>query len=198
MDLLTRLWSQKATRSPLIVLGLIVGVSFLWLLSSVLTKAPTAPKVENKTVEIVVKGKVDLRKLPSDQETAFKVHVNIPELAYQADILLTPDSDGTFELPVKVRTDQGPLTYTVDASLGDKRWNVVPTTRLTTVETNSVVEIEEFQAEPPTNSKNLRGHLVASKGPDQKQLRQRQERRQKTRELRESRRQQRQARRPQR
>ena len=184
-----KVWNEKAARAPLAILAAMLVVSVIWVLSALLKADPPKAEAQQAAVNVVVKGKVDLSKAGSSDPAAgggpVMVHVQVPELAYQADV--EPKPDGSFELPIKIPTQQTNLHYTVDLSQGDKRWNAVAPQSLKTSSTEEVLELPLVSAEPPPEALDRRSHLADSRSDDGAAAERRQERRERLEKFKENR-----------
>ncbi len=187
MQFWVKIWDIKAARPALLALGLIVLVAFLWGLTALLGKEAPKPKVQAGVVDVVVKGRVpNAVKLDPDQGP-LTVHVSVPELAYQTDVVVKPGSDGTFEAPIQLQTEETNLHYSVDVSLGDQRWNAIPPQRLVVATAQGAeIAVPDLAVDPPAEHQDLGAHLD-SKPKDTTLSENRRQRRQERMERREQR-----------
>ncbi len=115
-------------RPPLVAFALTIGFCLAWLLTSS-SPQPAAPAFQPTPVAVAptrtmaVRGQLRSGPYVSGPTT---VHLSVPELAYQQDVVLEPEGDGRFELTIPVPGgSSGRLTYSVELSEGERRWTAV-------------------------------------------------------------------------
>jgi hypothetical protein len=160
LNVLQRLWSEEKARPPLVLLGLIICLSLLWIIFGGGREAPKAETREDYK-EVVINGRVkehnDIKSLDSNKPMT--VHFTIPELAYQSDAAILPDEDGTFEIVIRVPADKDQYSFDLDLSQGATRWRARSDQKIRTDKSN--LDLAEISGEPPrAKEANPRAHLA--------------------------------------